>query len=83
MTDVESVYCAVCTECFVKQTTFRLQRVDDDTLDGVMGSRNVLPSCTWSETLELGVLRMRGANGAAAPGGKIGRKINILNEKNV
>jgi len=37
MTDVESVYCAVRSESYVKQTTFRLQTVDDDKLDGVVG----------------------------------------------
>jgi hypothetical protein len=37
MTDVESVYCAVGSESCVKQTTFRLHTVDDDTLVGVVG----------------------------------------------
>jgi len=37
MTDVESVYCAVRSESCVKPTTFHLQTVDDDMLDGIVG----------------------------------------------
>jgi hypothetical protein len=70
---------------YVKQTTFCLQRDDGDNAGQRQGSRNIprerVRSCTWPETLKLGVLRTRGAKRAAAPGGKIGRKINIWNEK--